>query len=107
MSTILFNNIRKDTTVLNFRSENIWNDLPNINSSIFIPENYSVIQIDETYNFRPDKLAYELYQNDFYYPLLFYPNHIGSILQFNINIIGTNIYYLPQEFISKLVFQQF
>ena len=107
MSSLLFNIIEKDTQYLNTIPEKIWYSLPKINSTIFIPDNYLIKKIDDTYNFKPDKLALEIYGNDFYYPLLFFPNNIGSILQFHTHLIGTKVKYLDPQYLPKLKFTQF
>ena len=48
----------------------------------FIIRNSEKISIDDTYKYRPDKLAYEYYGDDMYYPWILQANSIGSILNF-------------------------
>ena len=40
------------------------------------------VEIDERYDYRPDRLAYEIYKQDFWFPAILIANNIGSILQF-------------------------
>lgn len=42
----------------------------------------TTIEIDARYDFRPDRLAFEQYGQDFWYPALLIVNNIGSMLQF-------------------------
>lgn len=44
--------------------------------------------IDDTYNLRPDKLAYDLWGQDAWYPAILATNNIGSILQFKPELLG-------------------
>jgi len=41
-----------------------------------------IIDIDARYDFRPDRLAYEYYSQDFWFPAILAVNNMGSILQF-------------------------
>ena len=65
--------------------------------------NYKIFTIDESYNLRPDKVAYKVYGIDYYYPIILICNNIGSFLQFTIDKVGTNIYYLKPELIDKVL----
>ena len=55
--------------------------------------------IDERYDYRPDRLAYEIYGEDFYYPAILVANNIGSILQFKADILD-NKCWIP--FVSDI-----
>jgi len=46
------------------------------------------VKIDARYNFRPDRLAFEYYGQDFWYPAILVANNLGSILQFKANKLG-------------------
>ena len=47
-----------------------------------------IIEIDARYDFRPDRLAYEYYNQDFWYPALLVANNIGSMLQFKAEFLN-------------------
>jgi len=103
MGTILFNVTDNDSKFINKNTTNfVFDNLKNKNLDIFIDENINTIEIDDTYNYRPDKLAYELYGDDFYYPVLLVSNNIGSIIDFRIQKIGNKIQYLKPEKIPSL-----
>jgi hypothetical protein len=44
--------------------------------------NSTIIEIDPRYDYRPDRLAYEIYGQDFWYPAILSVNNMGSMLQF-------------------------
>jgi len=76
----------------------------NKNKNIFRVENFLTFNIDESYNYRPDKVAYKVYGIDYYYPVILACNNIGSILQFNISKIGSRIYYLNPDYLKYIQF---
>jgi hypothetical protein len=41
-----------------------------------------VVDIDARYDFRPDRLAYEYYHQDLWFPAILVANSLGSMLQF-------------------------
>jgi hypothetical protein len=45
------------------------------------------VKIDERYDYRPDRLAYEHYRQDFYFPAILIANNLGSMLQFKAEIL--------------------
>jgi hypothetical protein len=102
MSKILFNIIEKDTSILNnIEPDYLWKALNVRFKDYFIKENLYIFKIDKSYNFRPDKVAFKVYGNDFYYPIILYSNQIGSILQFRIDIVGTEVKYLKPEILKN------
>jgi len=106
MSLVLYNlNFeKKDRSILNELDTNyLWNQINYKYRDLFISENMKIFKIDNTYNFRPDKVAYKVYGNDFYYPIILFSNQIGTILQFRIDIIGTEIKYLKPEFLESII----
>jgi len=106
MSLILYNLDfeKKDRSILNnLDADYFWNQLNYKYRDLFIPENMDIFHIDNTYNFRPDKVAYKVYGNDFYYPIILFSNQIGTILQFRIDIIGTEIKYLKPEYLESII----
>ena len=72
------------------------------NTNIFIPENYLTYDINKGLNYRPDIVSYKVYGNDLYYPIILYCNNIRSILEFNVDQLGTTITYLNPGMLSKL-----
>ena len=85
-----------------------WNKIPpqniyNKNKSLFRLDNYEIFTIDESYNLRPDKVAYKVYGVDYYYPIILVCNNIGSLLQFTIDKVGTSVYYLKPELLNKIL----
>jgi len=103
MSKILFNIIDKDTSILNRAyCDHLWNALNNKFKDLFVPENLLLFEIDQSYNFRPDKVSYKVYNDDFYYPIILFSNGISSILQFRTDLIGTKIKYLKPNYISYI-----
>jgi len=41
-----------------------------------------IIELDERYDYRPDRLAYDMYGHDFWYPAILAANNLGSMIQF-------------------------
>jgi len=103
MASILFNVIENDTTYLNnLTSTKVFDNFYNKNLNLFNNDNYLIYKIDESYNFRPDKVAYEVYGDDFYYPIILFCNEIGSQMFFNVDILGNNIKYLDPKYLSNI-----
>jgi hypothetical protein len=44
--------------------------------------NYSTRSLDSSYDFRPDKIAVEMYGNQLYYPAILICNNLCSLIQF-------------------------
>jgi len=105
MAKILFNTTfeTRDTFFMdNLTPEYIWNQLNFKFRDLFLAENMDTFKINNSFNFRPDKVAYEVYGNDLFYPIILFSNQIGSLMQFRIDILGTEIKYLKPELIKKL-----
>jgi len=82
---MLFFNINdhRDTTFLNsFGDYRIYNNFFIKLNTIEIIENSITFNITDMYKFRPDKVAYEMYADEFYYPWILQANSLGSIFQF-------------------------
>jgi hypothetical protein len=78
----------KDVRAINtFIDPHIFNNVLIKNKKLLL-QNAQQIDIDERYDYRPDRLAYELYRNDFYYPALLVANNIGSMLQFKADTLN-------------------
>jgi len=103
MATLLFNNIEQDVKFLNaLNIDLVFKNLVNENHDIFKQENYDYIEINDNYNYRPDRVAYDVYKVDLYYPIILASNNIGSIIEFTTDRLGHKIYYLKEEFLPKL-----
>ncbi len=103
MSTILYNIIDQDPSILNsIYLEKFWENIPVTYRDVFILDNMETFPMAENYNFRPDIISYKVYGNDLYYPIILYSNNINSILQFKIEKIGPKIFYLKPEYLSTL-----
>jgi hypothetical protein len=80
--TVNDNPLKKDTRAINTFIE------PKIFMNKLIKKrqelitNSTIHEIDSRYDYRPDKLAYEIYGQDFWYPVILIANDLGSILQF-------------------------
>lgn len=66
-------------------------------------QNAEVIEIDATYNFRPDKLAYEFYNQELWYPIILVANNLGSVMQFKPDLIGNKCIIPAREDVIKIV----
>jgi len=53
-----------------------------------LEKNATIIDIDSRYDYRPDRLAYEIYGQDFWYPAILIVNNLGSILQFKADVLN-------------------
>jgi len=47
-----------------------------------------IINIDPRHDYRPDRLAYEIYGQDFWYPAILIANNMGSMLQFKADVLN-------------------
>ena len=101
MATILVKN-EQDSTFLDSFNCIVPYNFYNKNKNLFQIKNYLQFKIDETYNYRPDKVAYEVYGDDYYYPIILACNNIGSILQFTTSKVGSNVYYLDPYYLSYI-----
>ena len=92
MSSILVNDMvnEKSTALINLFTE------PRVFLNILTQYKYILTQdainypLNENYKFRPDRLAYELWGQDLWYPAILAVNNIGSIMQFNPDQMGQN-----------------
>lgn len=93
----------KDTTFINVYTE------PKIFLNYLIQYKYvlqqeaTTIDLDSKYKFRPDRLAYDLWGQDLWYPILLVTNNIGSILEFNPERMGYTCEIPSDENLSKLL----
>ena len=103
MASILLNVIENDTTYINNLSKTkVFDNFFNKNLNLFNNDNYLTHKMDESYNFRPDKVAFEIYGDDFYYPIILFCNEIGSQMFFTVDILGTEIKYLDPKLLPQI-----
>ncbi len=68
-----------------------------------LEKNAQVITIDARYDFRPDRLAYEYYGQDFWFPAILVVNDIGSMLQFKAECLNFECLIPQMETISNIL----
>jgi hypothetical protein len=113
MEATIFNN----SFLYNTEAENIGNNElldnisePDLFNNFLIYEfdlknNYNLVTLDLSYDFRPDKLAQEIYGNSNYYPAILICNDFCSILQFRVK----NLNYeakIPQLDLIKSIIEK-
>ncbi len=77
------NVIIKDTEVINsFIEPHIFLNKM-IRGTHDLKKNAIIVDMDARHDFRPDRLAYEYYGQDFWYPAILIANNLGSMIQFN------------------------
>jgi len=97
------NPITKDTRPVNvFIDPHIFTNNLIKNKKLLI-KNSNLIEIDERYDYRPDRLAYEIYGEDFFYPAILIANDLGSILQFKADILNYKCYLPLKSTIQQLI----
>jgi hypothetical protein len=68
-----------------------------------LEKNMTTIDIDSRYNYRPDRLAFELYGQDFWYPAILVVNNLGSILQFKADVLNFKCKVPSIDIIKKIL----
>jgi hypothetical protein len=68
-----------------------------------LKQNYNIVSLDLSYDFRPDKLAQELYGNSNYYPAILICNDYCSILQFRIKNLNYEAKIPTLELINSII----
>jgi len=61
------------------------------------------IELDARYDFRPDKLSYESYGTNFWYPAILVANKLGSILQFKSAYLNKKCLLPNKDVIQKIL----
>ena len=90
--------------IINEFSENVpFNNEVNQKRRYFNEKNTIVLDVDSSYNYRPDKLCFEIYQQELWYPLILALNGIGSVLQFKPESFGNKIIVPTRESIITLL----
>ncbi len=83
-SSFLVNNniFERDTRILDTFTD--WHIFENIfiKNKARLEASSTWREIDARYDYRPDLLSYEVYKEDFYYPVILIANNVGSMLQF-------------------------
>jgi len=90
MANILLNSIKteKNSLVLDtFIDPRIFLNVCTQYKNILM-DSPKIIEINDSYKFRPDKLAYELWHEDLWYPIILTTNNLGSVLQFTPHTMG-------------------
>ena len=65
--------------------------------------NSTIIEIDPRYDYRPDRLAYEMYGQDFWYPAILAVNNMGSMLQFKVETLNFKCKIPNAETIQNII----
>ena len=103
-TTVLYDYTEKDSSILdaieNVQSiNNFYYDL----QTLLIDENLDEISFNEKFQYRPDIVAKQVYENEFFYPLILLANNIGSITFFDIANVGNTIKYIKPEIINYIL----
>lgn len=90
--SILVNTTAKEKNTLLL---NTYTDATIFNNTIIqykniLEKDAEIYPIDERYHLRPDKLAYDIWGQDLWYPAILAINNLGSILQFKPESLGYN-----------------
>jgi len=59
-----------------------------IKNKTYLDSSSTIIDIDPRYDYRPDRLAYDIYGHDFWYPAILIVNNMGSMLQFKTELLN-------------------
>ena len=62
-----------------------------------------IIDIDPRYDYRTDRLAYDLYGQDFWYPAILAVNNMGSLLQFKAETLNFKCKIPSAEAIQSII----
>ena len=70
-------------------------------STEFIQANSAIITLNDSDNYRPDKIAYDFYGDDLYYPCILAANSIGSVFSFKPDRMNYECYVPNLEFVRN------
>ena len=94
-----------DTTVLDqYLEPEILGNL--INDKIHYlqkPENLILINVPDTYKYRPERVALQYYGHESYYPMILAANNIGTLFQFIPSHFNNQIKMVKSEVIQKIL----
>ena len=65
--------------------------------------NYITMAMDNSYDFRPDKLAQEIYKNQSYYPAILVCNNVCSLLQFRPALLNFSVKIPTPEVLNYII----
>ena len=103
-SFLVNDNVRvKDTRLINaFIEPHIFlNELIRRKNSLVLSS--TTVEIDARYDFRPDRLAYEQYGEDFWYPAILVVNNMGSMLQFKAATLNYKCKIPSAEIVREII----
>lgn len=86
-----------------FTNPKIFENILLQNLRYFGKHNTELRKIDSSYNYRPDKLCYELYGQELWYPVILSLNNIGSVLQFKPDNFGNKIIVPSRQSLINLL----
>jgi len=64
--------------------------------------NSQIIDINDSYKYRPDKVAYEIYGDDLLYPWILQANGLGSIANFIPSQLNYEVVVPNKDFIDSI-----
>jgi hypothetical protein len=67
------------------------------------PKNYTSISFTNSYNFRPDRFALEIYGNQNLYPAILLCNNLCSILQFKAEALNFSVRIPTTDIINTIL----
>jgi hypothetical protein len=63
----------------------------------------TIVDIDPRYDYRADRLAYDMYGQDFWYPAILAVNNMGSLLQFKAETLNFKCKIPSAEAIQAII----
>jgi len=66
-------------------------------------ENSYIMEIDPRYDYRADRLAFDVYGQDFWYPAILAANNMGSLLQFKAETLNFKCRIPDAEAIRNII----
>ena len=100
---LLYDN-KIDTTILDLyiTPEIVGNILNDRIHFIQQPENLVQIQVQDTYKYRPERVALQYYGNESYYPIILAANNIGTIFHFVPSKFNNTIKMVKSDVLRQL-----
>lgn len=98
------NSITTNLTLLDSISNaNIFDNFLKFESELKNPKNYIIKPMDSSYDFRPDKLAMEIYKDQSLYPAILICNNVCSLLQFRPSLLNYSVKIPTKEIIDTII----
>ncbi len=66
------------------------------------PENLVVINVPDTFKYRPERVARQYYGHESFYPIILAANNIGSLMQFDPSKFNNQIKMVKSDVIERL-----